>query len=100
MPAAYPTEFHREQGFTERDWVRCLPGAVRDCPVDLAQPGVARVQIGRGRLTLRWQTLPPRSIALMRMPRLAIHYRFDDVDDAERAAFMHYFDLYTLRGGG
>ena len=100
MQADYPAEFSREQGFTEADWQRCLPGAVRDCPLDLAAPGQATVQIGLGRLLLRWQALPPRQIALMRMPRLAVRYLFENVAAADRLAFMRYFDLFTLRGGG
>ena len=93
-------DFTREQGFTEADWLRCLPGAVRNHPLDLSQPGMARVQIGSGLFTLRWQVLPPRCIALMRMPRLGLHYRFEGVADAQRDEFMRYFDLYTMRGGG
>ena len=100
MQADYPADFQREQGFTERDWLRCLPGAVRDCTIDLSEPGLARVQIGSGQLLLRWQVLAPRQIAMMRMPRLVVHYQFDGVDDDDRARFMRYFDLYTMRGGG
>jgi hypothetical protein len=100
MQADYPADFQREQGFTERDWLRCLPGAVRDCAIDLSEPDLARVQIGGGQLLLRWQALPPRQIAMMRMPRLAVHYQFIGVGDRDRECFMRYFDLYTLRGGG
>ena len=100
MQADYPAEFRREQGFTERDWLRCLPGAARGCPLDLSRPGQARVQIGSGALHLAWQVLAPRQIALVRLPRLQTHYRFEQVVDAERLAFMRYFDLYTMRGGG
>ena len=95
-----PTTFEREQGFTEAEWQRCLPGAVGAHRLDLIQPGQARVQIGAGDLHLRWQVLAPRQIALMRMPRLRVHYQFDGVSDVERSAFMRYFDLYTQRGGG
>ena len=100
MQADYPADFQREQGFTERDWLRCLPGAVRDCTIDLSEPGLARVQIGSGQLLLRWQVMGPRQIAMMRMPRLVVHYQFYGVDDDDRARFMRYFDLYTMRGGG
>jgi hypothetical protein len=49
---------------------------------------------------LRWTVLPPRQIAMIRMPRMAVVFAFDAVDDAARAAFMRYFDLYMQRGGG
>ena len=100
MQADYPAAFSREQGFTEADWQRCLPGAVRACPINLATPGQATVQIGQGRLLLRWQALPARQIALMRMPRLLVHYVFEGVAGPDRLVFMRYFDLFTLRGGG
>ena len=100
MFANYPATFQREQGFTEADWRRTLPGAVRDCPIDLTVPGLASVQVGGGTLRLTWQVLSPRQVALMRMPRLAVHYCFDGVSDEQRKAFMRYFDLYTQRGGG
>jgi hypothetical protein len=44
--------------------------------------------------------LPPRQIALVRIARLAVHYRVDGVAEDQRLAFMRYFDLYTQRGGG
>ena len=100
MQGHYPDEFHREQGFTEADWLACLPGAVRGCPLAITGPGHATVQVGAGTLHLAWQVMPPRRIALMRMPVLATHYRFDGVGEAERQAFMKFFDLYTQRGGG
>lgn len=100
MQGHYPTEFRREQGFTEADWLSCLPGAVRDCPLAITDPGRAAVQIGGGTLHLAWQVMPPRRIALMRMPVLATHYRFDGVAEADRLEFMKFFDLYTQRGGG
>jgi len=95
-----PASFEREQGFTEAEWLRCLPGAVRDHALALPAPGLAVVTIGSGTLRLQWTVLPPRRIALISMPRLAVRYRFDGVDTAERREFMRYFDLYTQRGGG
>ena len=95
-----PASFEREQGFTETEWQRCLPGAVRDHALALPAPGQAVVTIGAGTLRLHWTVLPPRRIALVSLPRLAVRYRFDGVDTAERCEFMRYFDLYTQRGGG
>ena len=100
MQGHYLAEFRREQGFTEADWLACLPGAVRGCALCIVGPGRATVRIGAGMLHLAWQQQPPRRIALMRMPVLATHYRFDGVTEDERQAFMKYFDLYTQRGGG
>ena len=100
QPAPEVFEFEREQGFTEADWLRCLPGAVRGLALDLSEPGLALLPLDAGCFTLRWQVLPPRVIGLARLPRLAVRYRFEAVAEAERVAFMRYFDLYTLRGGG
>ena len=100
MQGHYPAEFDREQGFSAADWQRCLPGAARDNPLDLSQPGVAVVQIGGGTLRLSWQVLPPRLIGLATFVRLAVQYRFVGVADDQRQVFMRYFDLYTQRGGG
>ena len=100
MQADYPAEFHREQGCTEAEWLGWLPGAVRDHALSLPQAGRAHVAIGEGRLLLSWQVLPPRQIALIRMPRLAVQYRFEAVDEAARQRFMRYFDLHMQRGGG
>jgi len=95
-----PASFEREQSFSEADWVRTLPGAVRSHALAFPRPGAAVATLGSGTLTLSWRMLPPRSMGLVRLPRMAVHYRFDGVDAATRAAFMRYFDLYTQRGGG
>ena len=44
--------------------------------------------------------LPPRQIALIRLPRLAVSFKFAGVADEVRHAFMKRFDLYMQRGGG
>lgn len=91
--------FEREQGFSEADWRRSLPGAVRGAPLLLGD-GQATVTLGAGTLHLAWTVLPPRRIALIAMPRLAVRYAFRGVPEAERRAFMAYFDLFMQRGGG
>lgn len=92
--------FEREHGVTEADWLATLRGAVAEHPLRL-RAGEAEVDIGgSGHLLLRWQVLPPRSIALMRMPRLQVAYRFSGLDAGQQAAFLRYFDLFMQRGGG
>jgi hypothetical protein len=51
-------------------------------------------------LQLRWQVMPPRVIALMRMPVLRVNFEFQGLSADERYAFMKRFDLYMQRGGG
>jgi len=99
MQSHHEASFDREMGCTEREWLSWLPGAVRDQPLAVGV-GEAGVEIEAGRLRLRWQVLPPRQIAAVRLPRLAVQFRFDGVDAAARQRFMRYFDLYMHRGGG
>ena len=99
MQSAYDAAFERDVGCTEAEWLGWLPGACGQHALDLG-PGRADVSVGAGRLRLDWQPLPPRRIALMTMPRLAVRFRFEGVDAAERLRFMRYFDLHMHRGGG
>ena len=96
----FPERFEREQSVSEADWLRCLPGAVRNHALALPAPGRAVVSIGAGTLELRWTMLPPRRLGIVQLPRMAVRYRFDGVDAQARDEFMRYFDLYTQRGGG
>jgi hypothetical protein len=100
-PAPVPERFSREQGCTAAEWERDLPGAVGSHHVESPVPGQALVQLaGGGCLQLRWVALPPRQIALVRLPRLQVDFRFEGTDADGRAAFMRYFDLFLHRGGG
>ena len=99
MQAHYAPVFDREMGCTESEWLMWLPGAVGACALSLHAQG-ARVEIEAGWLTLSWQALPPRQIALIRIPRLAVQFRFEALADHARQRFMRYFDLYMQRGGG
>jgi len=95
----YPETFERDMACTEAEWLSWLPRAVgaHPCQVTGAQ---AQVRLGAGQLQLAWCVQPPRVIALMRLPRLAVRFVFSGVSEAERYAFMKRFDLYTQRGGG
>jgi hypothetical protein len=42
----------------------------------------------------------PRVIAMVRMPRLLVRFRFAGLNDVQRHTFMQRFDLYMQRGGG
>ncbi len=99
MQAHYAPTFERDMACTEAEWLRWLPGATRGLPLQCGSAN-ATVTLGPGCLKLAWQALPPRQIALMRLPRLAVQFEFVAVPDDERQHFMRYFDLYTQRGGG
>ena len=99
MRAGWPEAFERELGCTEADWLRWLPAAI-GAREWRSEPGLATVKIGAGALHLRWRAGEPRTIALVRLPRLHVDFRFDHVPAGERIAFMERFDLYLQRGGG
>ena len=94
-----PEHFEREYGCTETEWLRWLPGAVRNAALNLG-PGRARATIAGGELHLVWTVLPPRQIAMLRMPRMNVTFAFDAVGGEARSVFMRYFDLFLQRGGG
>ncbi|MBK7546633.1 MAG: hypothetical protein IPI20_01900 [Rhodoferax sp.] len=99
MQSFYAERFEREMGCTEADWLTWLPNAIGDYHWKL-QDHSAGVRIGDGALGLTWRTGEPRVIALVRMPRLHVSFRFAGLDEAQRYAFMKRFDLYMQRGGG
>jgi hypothetical protein len=92
--------FEREYGCTEAEWLAWMPDATQGHPCSAPAPGALCVRLGAGALNLRWQVLAPRVIALVRLPRLRVHFEFTGVPPAERRAFMRLFDLHLLRGGG
>jgi hypothetical protein len=99
MQSFYAESFEREMGCTEAEWLMWLPAAIGDHPCEQTAQA-ARVQLGAGGLALTWHVATPRVIALMRLPRLLVSFRFGGLDDARRYAFMKRFDLYMQRGGG
>jgi hypothetical protein len=99
MQSFYGERFERDMGCTEVEWLRWLPEAIGDNFWKL-QTHSAGVRIGDGALGLTWQVGAPRVIALMRMPRLLVTFRFAGLDEAQRYTFMKRFDLYMQRGGG
>ncbi|MEA3395467.1 MAG: hypothetical protein U9R55_12640 [Pseudomonadota bacterium] len=99
MQSFYPERFERDMACTETEWLQWLPRAVGPHACQVSGTS-AQVAIGEGELRLTWQVMPPRVIALLRLPRLRLDFAFSRLDDAQRHAFMKRFDLYTQRGGG
>ncbi len=99
MQSTYPEQFQRDMGCTEVEWLGWLPAAIGACPWQRSG-NTAVVSIGAGRLHLRWQVMPPRVIALMRMPVLRVNFALEGLNADQRYAFMKRFDLYMQRGGG
>lgn len=86
-------------GCTEKEFISWIPGAVGDRLYD-ALPGSVDVAIDSGRAVIAWQAMAPRRIALVSIPRLLVTMRFEGLSEAQIAAFLKRFDLYTMRGGG
>jgi hypothetical protein len=99
MQAHYPFEFEREMGCTADELRGWLPGASGGRPIEWRDGG-AVVTLDQGRVALQWRVLPPRRIALISLPRLAVRFDARDVGGDAWRGFMRHFDLYTQRGGG
>ena len=99
MQGHYPPSFEREMGCTETELRAWLPGASGERRIEWRSGG-ADIALDMGRATLDWQTLAPRRIALLTMPRLHLRFAAHGIDDATWQRFMRHFDLYTQRGGG
>ena len=99
MQSRYAEQFERDMGCTETEWLGWLPAAMGDCPWQRLG-STAQATIDKGTLSLRWQVMPPRVIALMRMPVLRVSFAMQGLDADQRYAFMKRFDLHMQRGGG
>lgn len=99
MQSRYDGKFERDMGCTEAEWLSWLPAAMGECPWQRSG-STAVATIGAGTLSLRWQAMPPRVIALMRMPVLQVNFVLEGLDADQRYAIMKRFDLYMQRGGG
>mgnify|MGYP007092091849 CR=1 FL=1 len=99
MQSSYAEQFQRDMGCTEAEWLGWLPVAMGHCSWQRTG-NTAVATIGQGQLNVHWQVMPPRVIALMRMPVLRVKFEFERVNAEERYAFMRPFDLCMQRGGG
>lgn len=99
MQSHYPEQFERDMACTQTEWLAWLPQAVGEYAWRI-DGQTAHVQLAQGSLLLTWQVLPPRTIALLRLPRLGVRFEFTQTHAQERQQFMRRFDLTTQRGGG
>lgn len=99
MQSHYPAAFEREMGCTADELRSWLPGASGGRTV-IWRDGGADIALEGGTVTIDWQALEPRRIALITLPRLQVRFAERGVGDAAWQRFMRYFDLYTQRGGG
>jgi hypothetical protein len=99
MQSSYAEQFDRDMGCTEAEWLGWLPAAMGDCPWQRTG-STAQAAIDKGTLSLRWQVMPPRMIALLRMPVLRVSFVMQGLDADQRYTFMKRFDLHMQRGGG
>jgi len=99
MQSHYPFAFEREMGCTAEELRSWLPGASGQCTIAWRERG-ADIAFESGLLSIDWQTLPPRRIALITLPRLQVRFEARNAEEADWQRFMRHFDLYTQRGGG
>lgn len=99
MRAHYPFDFEREMGCTDEELRRWLPGASGGRAIVWREQG-ADIGLDVGAVSVDWQVLPPRRIALVTLPRLRVRFQARGVDEGAWQRFMRHFDLYTQRGGG
>lgn len=99
MQSSYAEQFVRDMGCTEAEWLSWLPAAMGDYPCQRTG-STAQASIDKGTISLCWQVMPPRVIALLRMPVLRVSFVMQGMDADQRYAFMKRFDLHMQRGGG
>ncbi|NMM28013.1 MAG: hypothetical protein HHJ12_12185 [Glaciimonas sp.] len=93
----------REMGCSRSEFMRWLPGATRQAVLHSSRHGeqdLHRIVTPGGTVVITTVIMAPRRIALMTLPVLQVIFHFIDMEAPAQADFMHYFDLYTRRGGG
>jgi hypothetical protein len=89
----------RDMGCTLEEFLRWLPGATRNAPMQVGTDR-ATVRTGGGTVEITYAQGRPRTIGPISIPVLDVSFRFVGLEPASRAEFLAYFDMYTRRGGG
>lgn len=100
VQSVYAEAFEREMASSVSEWLDRLPQAIGPWPWERFSDSAAVVHWPDGRLRLCWQPLPDRVMGSIRLPRLAVAFRFEGLSAEQRAQFMRRFDLVLQRGGG
>lgn len=100
-PPEIPESFERVLGCEARELLAWLPVALQNASTRVepaAQQAIAHWP--QGSLTLAWEVLAPRRIALLQIPQLRVTFRYVGLDENRRRDIQRRFDLATQRGGG
>lgn len=88
-------------GCTADELVSWLPRALPDADLQIDRENRRASAVwSEGELVLSWQTLEPRRIALLAIPRLQVCFVYRQLNDTQRYQVQKCFDLQTHRGGG
>jgi hypothetical protein len=92
-------QLHRDMGCTRAEFMRWLPGATRQAPLEIDGDAVTITTHG-GCVQINLEQKLPLRIGPMALPALGVTFHFSGLDGPTREDFLAYFDLYTRRGGG
>lgn len=88
-------------GYSEAEFFRILPRAVRDFEVTLDNQQAHIKKTGTNlSIVLTVTALPDRQLAMMRLPHIDVKFEFSGFDERERQSFMKNFDKSYQKGGG
>lgn len=70
-------------------------------PHGTSRDGFPVFDLGNGTVEIRYSPAPPKTFGgLLALPQAHVTLAFEGTSDAERAAFVHRFDIAFQRGGG
>jgi hypothetical protein len=94
-----PFDFSWDMSISRVEFERSLPDAVDNAAYHIdGQTFSHRADNRFWQITL--EPLPDRVIALLRLPRHRVTFRFEGYDDVARAVWVERFKRYFQRGGG
>ena len=100
-PVDVPETFERVMGREARELLAWLPVALPNAEVSVEHPAQRAIaHRPQGSLTLAWEALAPRRIALLQTPQLRVTFRYGGFHEDRRREIQRRFDLPTQRGGG